>query len=493
MPDKFSPLFISNDGSAYLYETMTMVVHTPVATIEDSVSEATKPLPKKKLLVQIAAIHEGITKNYTEYPIEELEASIPTWTAPYNKPVVTNHGKAEGIFGRGYPVEDILGRIMNVTSDEHAGKKCLIFTCSVTDKNAITKIKDGRYATVSIGAKVKSAVCSICDCDWAKGKYCEHERGSYYLLDEDNPESAKRCTWIIGGLEGIEISFVTVPADSNAMVLSAREEDAVGGTAEASLFYVNPEGIEEVAEDGTSVQIAESVAAGRLLSLIESAEASDIPEKEDDSVKKEENALVAEEGDEATEPVVDTPTEEPEVPAANTEAEDTGTDELEAEEADAISDEMASEEDLEEPQAAVEEETPEEIDEENDTKSDELRDMSDKYHMTLVTLFVERGIADGSLNGEYAELMETYLTTPVDEIEDLIVKQKTEECTPVDVLEVAGIATGATLATGADLEANADEEFAKDLGNSKEKAEVDGVVIEDDEGEKVIIRAKARR
>jgi hypothetical protein len=493
MPDKFSPLFISNDGSAYLYETMTMVVHTPARVAEASVTEATKPVSKKRLVVQIAAIHEGITKNYTEYPIEELEASIPTWTAPYNKPVVTNHGKAEGIFGRGYPVEDILGRIMKVTSDEHAGTKCLIFTCSITDKDAIVKIGDGRYATVSIGAKVKSAVCSICDNDWAKGKYCEHERGSYYLLDEENPESAKRCTWIIGGLEGIEISFVTVPADSNAMVLSAREEDAVGVTAEASLFYVNPEGIEEIAEDGTSVQIAESVAAGRLLLLVESAEASEIPEKEDDSVSKEEEAPVVESGDEVTEPVVETPAEEPEVTVDDTETDESGADGQEADEAEVISDEVASEEGLEEPQAAAEEEASEEIGEENDTEDNELRDMSAKYHMTLVTLFVERGIADGSLDGEYADLMENYLKTPVEEIEDLLGKQKTEEYNPAEILEVAGIATGATLATGADLEANADEEFAKDLGNSKEKAEVDGVVIEDDEGEKVIIRAKARR
>jgi len=37
------------------------------------------------LVIEVAAIHEGVTQNFNRYPALELASSLPTWTSPYQK------------------------------------------------------------------------------------------------------------------------------------------------------------------------------------------------------------------------------------------------------------------------------------------------------------------------------------------------------------------------------------------------------------------------
>src|SRR3990167_3505080 len=62
------------------------------------------------LVVEVAAIHEGVTANHNFYPANELEASLETWTTPYPKPILLHHD----------PYTEAIGRIIGARIDKEA-------------------------------------------------------------------------------------------------------------------------------------------------------------------------------------------------------------------------------------------------------------------------------------------------------------------------------------------------------------------------------------
>jgi hypothetical protein len=155
---------------------------------------------KRKLIVTMEAIHVGRTKNYTYYTEEGLKAGLSSWTHPYNKPVLTHHNEYDG---------EPIGRILKAEYSEKtlSGRPGLIFTCEITDPDAIEKVLDGRYQTVSIGASTDKVICNICGTDRTQ-EWCDHWPGEKY---ED-----QTCHFIIGTTYGREVSYVNTPADENA-------------------------------------------------------------------------------------------------------------------------------------------------------------------------------------------------------------------------------------------------------------------------------------
>jgi hypothetical protein len=154
----------------------------------------------RKLIVTMEAIHVGRTKNYTFYTEEGLKAGLSSWTHPYNKPVLTHHNEYNG---------EPIGRIIKAEFSEKtlSGKPGLIFTCEITDPDAVEKVLDGRYQTVSIGASTDKVTCNICGTDRTQ-EWCDHWPGEKY---ED-----QTCHFIIGTTYGREVSYVNTPADENA-------------------------------------------------------------------------------------------------------------------------------------------------------------------------------------------------------------------------------------------------------------------------------------
>lgn len=163
-------------------------------------NESAEGKKKRKLIVTMEAIHVGRTKNFTFYTEEGLKAGLSSWTHPYNKPVLTHHNAH-----RGEPI----GRILNAEFSEKtlSGKPGLIFTVEITDQDAIEKVLDGRYQTVSIGASTDKVTCNICGKDRTE-EWCEHWPGKKY--DEQT------CHFIIGPTFGREVSYVNTPSDENA-------------------------------------------------------------------------------------------------------------------------------------------------------------------------------------------------------------------------------------------------------------------------------------
>lgn len=170
------------------------------------------------VILEIAAIHEGVTANYTEYTKKALAESVDTWVTPYAKPVITNHN----IYS------EAIGRVMASKMGSDSGKPCLWIQVAVPDQSAIEKFKDNRFLTGSVGGRAKEAICSICNTDWAKPSEsyppCQHIRGREY--------DGQVCTIKLGGLDWKEYSMVNAPADPESGVRSIKDAD--GGEAEES-------------------------------------------------------------------------------------------------------------------------------------------------------------------------------------------------------------------------------------------------------------------
>jgi hypothetical protein len=320
-------------------------------------TEATKGgKTKGKLVVTIAGIHEGVTRNLTEYLPEELEKSIPSWTAPYNTPVLINHDQAN--------VDATIGRIINAQMGDHNGKKALMFTVEITDQAAMQKIKDERYYTVSIGSRVNGIKCSICGNDWVND-YCEHERGHYYLTDESDPKSAKQCTWQMLGMEGLELSYVAVPSDKNAMNIAA---SLINNSMEnienlddlcAKLYMFSESGaIDLIKKGGTMEHVGEEEVVADLVDSEEDVENTETEEEEDVTTDEETtDEEDVEDSDEADD--------------VESETDDTATDEDVEDEADSDEDAEDTVEDEEDAASEDEPETDEEVEDEEAPETDE--------------------------------------------------------------------------------------------------------------------------
>ncbi len=162
----------------------------------------------KSLVCRIEAIHAGVTKNFSMYSAEELRNSLASWTTPYNKPVLTHHNVYSG---------EPIGRVLaaDYKKSPFNNRDCHELTVKLTDAEAIAKILDGRYITVSVGGIAESATCSVCGANWAE-EACEHVPGQTY--------DGVLCTAILHGIDFLEVSFVNAPADEHAKVVGLIQE-----------------------------------------------------------------------------------------------------------------------------------------------------------------------------------------------------------------------------------------------------------------------------
>ena len=202
-----------------LYETVqlkTMLSEEDKKTVRSSVNTITDDLDpnikKPTLMVRLDATHAGkLTGNKTLYEPQWMALNVNTWTDPFQKPVLSHHDKTSDAIGR---VKEAV--YVDTKENVEGAKGHIQLMAGVTDADAIEKIIDGRYQTVSIGASSTDIRCSICDQNLAEDGLCSHEKGKKYAKVEDGPE--EECHWMIGQLTYREISFVNTPADGDAKV-----------------------------------------------------------------------------------------------------------------------------------------------------------------------------------------------------------------------------------------------------------------------------------
>lgn len=208
-----------------------------IAIKESSINELKTLISDSKkvtsIRVGIEATHSGIVnKNYKFYTPVGMKNGADSFTKPYNKPVTVNHSNVSSPIGRVVSAEYVqyntstdvnslststnakfLDKIKKyVASADYSamgykGLGHLYLVAEITDADAIQKIIDRRYMTVSIGGGSNAMYCSICGVN-NMADYCNHYPGQTY---ED-----EKCYFISGDqMEFDHVSYVNSPADVN--------------------------------------------------------------------------------------------------------------------------------------------------------------------------------------------------------------------------------------------------------------------------------------
>lgn len=220
-------------------------------------SEGMHNVNGKSLVVTIPMTHAGIkTRNYGVYLPSRMMNGASSFTDDYEKPIIVGHGNS-GMFSSGADPEPI-GRVKSAhyvdTSAEllnkdsklkdlymrhlgkdpedshkagmdmtkHLMKKYIMKdkkdyqglghlkgTLNFTDPEAIQKVMDGRYLTVSVSATSKTAYCGTCGQNLVKDGVCEHSRGE---MQEDGMPTVI----VPGDLHYEHLAIVNTPADPHA-------------------------------------------------------------------------------------------------------------------------------------------------------------------------------------------------------------------------------------------------------------------------------------
>lgn len=261
-----------------------------VAPVFQAVPSAISP---DSVNVDIEGIHSIVTRNFTYYSPECLKKSVPYWTSPYEKPVIMHHKDKDGVQ---------IGRIKNVEYLEKTrpGMPGLLFTVNIGDEAGIKGVKNGTLSTVSIGAIVHKATCSICGQNIAAEGECEHKRGKYY--------DDKLCYWIMDEMEPKELSYVIVPSDKYANTVkiynphkkAMKESYSEGDANEAMNIFDNldlpmaePEVKPEVQESAKEEEVQEAAVAEP--EVKEEPKAEEKPEPQEEEKAEEEKQEEVEE------------------------------------------------------------------------------------------------------------------------------------------------------------------------------------------------------
>jgi hypothetical protein len=176
--------------------------------------------------VWIVATHSDIEINHRIYTSFAMRNGTRSFTKPYKKPVLLSHDDYRDAIGRVLEAyyfyredwaaaEKLMGA--SVEFPENA-TGAVVLKAVIRDAEAIKKIEDERYFSVSIGFTTEIARCSICDKNWAEGP-CKHVPGRKY--------GDEKCVLVLEHMDFREISFVNEPADKYASVVIAEEEQFI--------------------------------------------------------------------------------------------------------------------------------------------------------------------------------------------------------------------------------------------------------------------------
>lgn len=200
-------------------------------SVRDSYRESIEAGQSKALRVTMRAITaDKVTRNGTYYPHSELQGDgetrgVVTLTSPYPVPILTDHrSTGNSMLTSGdmpVPLGRVIGGRIVTTRKNGRTERYLEVDALITDPVAIERVLNGQYLTVSIGHIPDRVHCSICGAR-VEGFECSsgHVRGSYYEVDGEQ----KQCYHTMHGIQFIEISFVNVPSDNAAMVVTKQME-----------------------------------------------------------------------------------------------------------------------------------------------------------------------------------------------------------------------------------------------------------------------------
>jgi len=196
------------------------------------------------LKAKINATYSGYLLNRRVYPGRYLKqhdcygdfcSEANGGTASYDKPVLCHHdhhGEPIGRIVNSQFIQLLEGAefsddFKNPAKEYEQGSGLIQVVAMITDAAAIAKILDGRYNTVSTGQNSDHLWCSICGKDWKSEDFCSHLPGRVY--EDEDTERQQRCYGITGKLKYHEMSYVNIPANSNAITVATEMSDSWQG------------------------------------------------------------------------------------------------------------------------------------------------------------------------------------------------------------------------------------------------------------------------
>lgn len=197
---------------------------------EEVLRDALKQDSGHSLRFQSNATYSGYLLNNRVYPGVQMYEAVGTWcdrahggTAPFCKPVLLHHDDYADPVGRviaaSYTRLWDEGRWKNdyqnpATGDE-SGSGFIRLAADIVDPEAITKILDKRYLTLSTSFNTNAVTCSICGKERPKSR-CDHYPGEFY---EDEDGVKQQCYYIVSGrMRYSEVSIVNNPAQPKATI-----------------------------------------------------------------------------------------------------------------------------------------------------------------------------------------------------------------------------------------------------------------------------------
>ena len=181
-----------------------------------------------KLRVEIDATHSGVLTNMRVYPSKFVRDGYRSFmskerggTAEYDKPILRHHDDLADPIGRVVdarysPLKYGDAFELDYLTPDNIGSKgsgVVTITALITDADAISKIIDSRYFSVSAGHSSPTYLCSACGDSIME---CEHMPGKRYSSDSEEDEDGRLCYIITGPMTYNETSFVNIPAQPPA-------------------------------------------------------------------------------------------------------------------------------------------------------------------------------------------------------------------------------------------------------------------------------------
>lgn len=214
---------------------MLVIAHPVSDQAKSDALSILKDSKDTKLKIVVDATHSGVLTNKRVYPARKVMAGYKSFfskanggTSEFDKPVITHHNDSNDAIGRvNFAVFTALKKDQDFEQDYlnpdpmgSRGSGVVTVTANISDPEAIQKIVDGRYLSVSAGHSTDAMFCSICT-NSIYSDECMHTPGMYYDAsgEKTDPEHGSLCYAITNNMDYHEISFVNMPAQPPAKLL----------------------------------------------------------------------------------------------------------------------------------------------------------------------------------------------------------------------------------------------------------------------------------
>lgn len=245
--------------------------------LKDSAAEFLSDVSKEGAYLEtvMRATHSGQLMKDRVYSGIGLKKGIKYWynrdaggLSEFDKPILKNHdanGEPLGrvVFADYVALKDGKDWEQDYKNPDSGpgkyGSGYSLLTAHVKDQDAIVKISDGRYKTLSTFQIPVDAYCSICGTSFMRGE-CEHEIGKYYPMDEEDKEAL--CYFITGEMRGVECSIVNTPRQENAIITGFKK---IGDQKDGEYLIVSESSVDSdicniyALKDGVSVDLTKDL------------------------------------------------------------------------------------------------------------------------------------------------------------------------------------------------------------------------------------------